>query len=43
MVWTYETETNEIMEKRVDFAPGQSANTRRIDCEAIFSLKKSLC
>jgi len=36
-VWTCEKETIGIMEKRVDFAPGQSASPQRIVCEAIFS------
>ena len=32
-----EKETTGIMEKRVDFAPGQCASPQRIACEAIFS------
>ena len=32
-----EKEITGIMEKRVDFAPGQRASPQRIVCEAIFS------
>ena len=32
-----EKETNGVMEKRVDFAPGQRASPQCIVCEAIFS------
>ena len=37
IAWTCEKETTGIMEKWVDFAPGQRASPQRIDCEAIFS------
>ena len=35
--WQREKETSGVMEKPVDFAPGQRASPQRIVCEAIFS------
>ena len=37
IAWKCEKETTAIMEKRVDFAPGQRASPQRIVCEALFS------
>jgi len=37
IAWTCEKETTGIVEKRVDFAPGQGASLQCIVCEAIFS------
>jgi len=37
IAWTCEKETTGIMEKRLDFSPGQRTNPQRIVCEAIIS------
>ena len=37
IAWMYEKEMTRIMEKQVDFAPGQCASPQCIVCEAIFS------
>jgi len=37
IAWTCEKEMTRIMEKWVDFAPGQHASLQRFVCEAIFS------
>ena len=37
IAWIYEKETTKIMEKQVDFVPGQRASPQLIVCESIFS------
>ena len=37
IAWTCEKETTGIMEKGVDFAPGQRASPQHFACEAILS------